>query len=254
MRSLPIFVRIRDRPVILLGDGAAAAAKRRLLERAGAKIVDETAEAAIAIVALEDADAVAAAVARLRARAILVNAVDRPELCDFTIPAILDRDPVVVAIGSDGRSAGLVKALRQRFEAMLPTSLGMLAERLHAARGRLRVRYPDGADRRRAIDEALAPGGPLDPFAAPASGEAWIEASAAPRDPQVEWIALSSTDPDELTLRAARLLGQADRILHDPAVPAAILDRARADAERIVGGAPPAPPAAGLTLIIGFAP
>ena len=89
--ALPIFVKLAGRPVILVGVGEAAEAKRRLLERAGAVILDEQAEAALAIVATEDPEPV---VARLRARGILVNAVDRPDLCDFTLPAIVDRDQI----------------------------------------------------------------------------------------------------------------------------------------------------------------
>ncbi len=105
MHSLPVFLRLEGRPVILLGEGEAAAAKRRLLERAGARIAGEGGQAALAIIAIEDDGAAEAAVARLAARGILVNAVDRPALCDFTIPAIVDRDPVLVAIGTGGAPA-----------------------------------------------------------------------------------------------------------------------------------------------------
>ncbi|WP_302480236.1 precorrin-2 dehydrogenase/sirohydrochlorin ferrochelatase family protein, partial [Sphingomonas bacterium] len=100
MMTLPLFVRTQGRPIILLGDGEAAEAKRRLLERTGAAVVGEDAQAALAIVAIDDEAAAVAAVARLKARGILVNAVDRPALCDFTLPAIVDRSPVIVAIGT----------------------------------------------------------------------------------------------------------------------------------------------------------
>ena len=124
MHSLPVFLRLTGRTVILLGEGEPAEAKRRLLERAGAVLTDdEAAHAAIAVVALEGAEADAAA-ARLKARGLLVNVVDRPELCDFTTPAIIERDPVMIAIGTGGASAGLAKALRQRLEALLPPGLG----------------------------------------------------------------------------------------------------------------------------------
>jgi uroporphyrin-III C-methyltransferase/precorrin-2 dehydrogenase/sirohydrochlorin ferrochelatase len=113
MKSLPVFLALTGRAVILTGKGEAADAKRRLLERAGARIVGEGDEAAIAIVA----DGDDATVARLKARGVLVNATDRPDLCDFTLPAIIDRDPVLIAIGTGGASAGLAKALRQRIAA-----------------------------------------------------------------------------------------------------------------------------------------
>src|SRR5579862_3342047 len=80
MHSLPIFVKLAGKPVILIGAGEAADAKRRLLERAGARVVDDSEDAHIAIVALADDAEAEAAVARLKARGIFVNAVDRPAL------------------------------------------------------------------------------------------------------------------------------------------------------------------------------
>ncbi len=251
MHSLPIFLRLSGRPVILLGDGEAADAKRRLLDRAGAAITtDEHAPAALAIVALEG-DAADAAAARLKARGCLVNVVDRPELCDFTTPAIIDRDPVLIAIGTGGASAGLAKALRQRIEALLPARLGSIATGLSAARTALRARWPDGATRRRAIDAGLAPGGPLDPFVDPAPGalDAWLSGPVSQTAPgRLETVAIASADPDALSLRAARLLGGADALWHDGRVPDAILARARADAERRIAPLPPPVPASGLHL------
>jgi uroporphyrin-III C-methyltransferase/precorrin-2 dehydrogenase/sirohydrochlorin ferrochelatase len=250
VHSLPIFARLTGRPVILVGDGEAADAKRRLLLRAGAIIVEETADARLAIVALDDPDA---AVARLRARAILVNAVDRPDLCDFTLPAIVDRDPVLIAIGTGGASAGLAKALRQRLERLLPASLSHLARSLQTARSRMRALWPDAADRRRAIDAALDEGGALDPLSGGADVTSWLDDPVAPADLGLIRLTFSSTDPDDLTLRQARLLGQADRIYHRPDVPAALLDRARADAARISCGQVPADTGSGLSLDIGMA-
>ncbi|SEM93296.1 uroporphyrin-III C-methyltransferase / precorrin-2 dehydrogenase / sirohydrochlorin ferrochelatase [Sphingomonas gellani] len=236
--ALPIFVKLAGRPVILLGEGEAADAKRRLLERAGASVADEGSDARLAIIALDDAAQAEAAVARLLARGVLVNAVDRPHLCDFTLPAIVDRSPVLVAIGTAGVSAGLAAALRQRLEMLLPPGLGRLAEALHAAREVLRRRLPDSRDRRHAIAAVLAPGAPLDPLTPFAGGEvAHILESAAPSARQ-ERIAVRSADPDDLTLREARWLANADRLYHAPAMPTAILDRARADADRIAGPAP----------------
>lgn len=247
MHSLPLFVRLQDRPVALIGAGPAADAKRRLLERAGAQVVGEDAKVALAIVA--DGDAVA--VARLKARGVLVNVVDRPELCDFTLPAIVDRSPVIVAVGTGGASAGLAKALRQRLETLLPSALGSLASALETARGAMRRRWPDAVERRHALDAGFAEGGPLDPLAEGHDVESWIAATAAPA-PRRETVVLTSSDPDDLTLRAARLLGEADAIWHDPAVPRVILDRARADAERHIG-APPDHAAPGLTLELRLA-
>src|SRR3990167_1811514 len=113
--QLPIFLNLAGRTVVLVGKGEAADAKARLIVRAGGRIVPEWEEgAAIAFVAPDDeADARAAATA-LRARGLLVNVVDRPDLCDFTTPAIVDRAPVTIAIGTGGASAGLAKPLPPR--------------------------------------------------------------------------------------------------------------------------------------------
>ena len=251
MHSLPIFVRLSGQPVILIGEGEAADAKRRLLDRAGAVVVGEDVRAALAIVAVEDDDAAKAAVARLKARGILVNAVDRVALCDFTLPAIVDRDPVLIAIGTGGASAGLAKALRQRLEAMIPQSLGSLADRLFAARPALRAKFPDGTARRQAIDAALGEGRALDPFGDTNDVAAWLVADEAALPAWCETIVLTSHDPDDLTLRQARLLASATAIYHSAQVPGAILDRARADATRVQGPAPDVT-GPGLTLTVSI--
>ncbi|WP_296611952.1 NAD(P)-dependent oxidoreductase [Sphingomonas sp.] len=253
LHSLPVFLRLAGRPVMLIGEGESADAKRRLLERAGATVVGEHDEAALAIIAL---DAPEETVARLKARGVLVNAVDRSDLCDFTLPAIVDRSPVIVAIGTGGASAGLAAALRQRLETILPASLGDLAQALQAARARLRERFPKADERRRALGRALSEGGAVDPLhASAAQVEDWLTTPVFPEraEGHAVRLALSSPDPDDLTLRQARLLAQADRVVHTSDVPTAILDRARADAPRIVSVAPPVDPAEGLTVFVEIA-
>lgn len=233
MNQLPIFVNLRGMPVILLGDSEMADAKRRLIERAGGICVaEDNRDARIAIVAMEDEAEAIAAVDRLKARGLLVNAVDRPALCDFTTPAIIDRDPVLIAIGTGGASAGLAKALRQRFEAMLPAGLGELAKALDAARDAIRVRWPSGPERRRAIDAALAPGARLDPLSDQGGDavEKWIEHGGEGVASGVYTLTIASPDADDLTLRQVRLLGSADLVLHPADMPRSILSRARADA------------------------
>jgi len=201
VHSLPVFLRLTDRPVILLGESDAAHAKRRLLKRAGAIILGESGTAALAIVAIED--------------------------------------------GEDA------KAIRQRLEALLPTRLGKLAEALHAARPTIRARFPDASDRRHAIDAALEPGAMLDPLADTADDAVarWLDRVAAKTLPRLIEIRLRSPDPDQLTLAEARWLAQADTVVHDPGVPPAIVDRARADAMRLPPPLPD-PPRAGLTIFI----
>jgi uroporphyrin-III C-methyltransferase/precorrin-2 dehydrogenase/sirohydrochlorin ferrochelatase len=236
LTSLPLFHRVDGQRVVVVGDGAAAEAKRRFVERGGGVCCGEAEahHARLAFVALDDARKAEAAAQRLRGKGLLVNVADRPDLCDFTLPSVLERGPVLVAVGTGGASAGLAKQLRLRLEALLPQSLGKLAEGLFAARERLRERYPDAATRRRALDAALTRDGPLDALSdgsAERLGE-WLSSPTAPDSLRTVEIVLTSTDPDDLTLRQARLLGEADTILHAPDVPDAILARARADAVR----------------------
>ena len=240
IHSLPLFHRIKGRKVLVLGDGEVAEPKRRLVERAGGiveadmqRAIDEGVQ--LAFVAYGDLRACENAAINLRCAGMLVNVVDMPDLCDFTTPSILDRDPVLVAVGTGGASAGLAKHLRLRLEAILPQSLGRLALALSGARERLRARFPDGTDRRRALDAALAEGGVLDPFDPEAYErvESWLDGAVLPNASQAETIDLSSDDPEDLTLRQARLLGEADTLLLDGAIPDAIVNRSRADASRL---------------------
>jgi uroporphyrin-III C-methyltransferase/precorrin-2 dehydrogenase/sirohydrochlorin ferrochelatase len=242
VKSLPLFHRIAGQPVIVLGEGAAADAKRRLVERAGGQVIrslDVGVErgARLAFVALGDEDQDRAAAMRLHRAGVLVNVADRPALCDFTTPSILDRDPVQIAIGTDGASAGLAKQLRLRLEVLFPEGLGTLAQGLAAAREALRQRWPDAAERRRALDAALGQGGALDPFVEHGTTAVanWLreEGTAKTQTSRIE-LTIGAPTPDGLTLRQLQLLGAADAILHEPAVPPSILDRARADAPRFV--------------------
>ena len=241
MHSLPIFLRLRGQRVLVVGTGDAADAKARLIVAAGGLVVADL-PARLAFVAVDDAAEAEAAAARLRAAGLLVHVVDRPGLCDFTVPAIVDRSPVIVAVGTGGASATLAKALRERLEALLPAGLGRLAEAIRAARAAVATHAATVDARRRLWDAALAPNGPLDPFAEHTDvGAAVIQAvetTGGAAESSVATIVLTSLDPDDLTLRQLRTLNQADIIYHEADVPTAILDRARRDAVRVIGVAP----------------
>ncbi|MBC2668464.1 NAD(P)-dependent oxidoreductase [Novosphingobium piscinae] len=238
MDSLPLYHRISGQPVIVLGHGEAAEAKARLVRRAGGEVIDDLQDgidrgARLAFIAHDDARAAEGDALRARCAGLLVNVVDRPALCDFTTPSLLERGPVLVAVATGGVSAGLAKALRLRLEGLLPSSLADLARGLGDLRDRLKARFPGPGDRRRALDAALAAGGPLDPLD-PASAARlvdWAE-GAEPMATAAAEIRLRSADPDDLTLRDARLLGAADCVAHEPDVAEAVLLRARADAVR----------------------
>ncbi|KEO90964.1 siroheme synthase [Erythrobacter longus] len=268
LASLPLFHNIKGQSVLVLGDGDAAEPKRRLVERAGGIIEDDQQRAIdegvrIAFVAYEDAKACEVAAINLRCAGMIVNVVDRPDLCDFTTPSILDRNPVLIAVGTGGASAGLAKHVRLRLERILPQSLGELAKRLFAARPMIRKAYPDGTSRRRAIDEALREGGALDALEAKSAQAVEEWAQGAARTPQSfggrnEAFVVTSSDPEDLTLRQARLLGEADAVCAARDVAPEILARARADAVRItcekgpecLGNSCPFADQSGLTVVL----
>ncbi len=237
MKTLPLFHKITGTRVVVLGEGGEADAKRRLVERAGGICVGEPEahHAKFAFVGIDDEAEAKAAALRLRRHGLLVNVVDRPALCDFTTPALVDRDPVLIAVGTGGASAGLAKHIRLRLEAMLPARLGGLANALAMARTRLRERFPDGAQRRQALDAALAEGRVLDPLRdhSDNSVEDWLAATDDPAVNERVILAITSDDPEDLTLRQARLLGRADTVISDGAIAKAIVDRVRADAVRL---------------------
>lgn len=265
MRSLPLFHAIEGRMVVVLGNGAMAEPKRRLVERAGGVVatsIDEGAAqgARLCFIALDDDSDLDVALSKARAAGMLINVVDRPDLCEFTTPSILERDPVLIAIGTSGASAGLAKQLRLRLETLLPANLGALASKLAEIRPKLRQRFPKVIERRQAIDSALAMGGMLDPLAEGASDRVddWLSGDVKKAEGGEVELLLSSADPEDLTLRQARLLGCADIILFESNVPQTILDRARADAKRIALPFKVSDPskmvqASGLTLILRMA-
>ena len=254
MNGLPLLHRLESARIVLVGAGAMADAKRRLVERAGGTCVSEAEahQARLGFVALEDEREAEAATLRLKRLGLLVNVADRPDLCDFTLPSVLERGPITIAVATGGASAGLAKQLRLALERMLPASLGDLATRLGEAKQAMRDRWPDGGERRRALDAALASGGVLDPLDAGSADrvEDWLKGREKRDAEGTVEILLTSADPDDLTLRQARLLGTADYVVHPRDIPEVILVRARADAERVVLEDGPLPRDHGLTVVL----
>jgi uroporphyrin-III C-methyltransferase/precorrin-2 dehydrogenase/sirohydrochlorin ferrochelatase len=252
MQHLPIFVNLAGRRVIMVGEGEPAEAKARLVRAAGGEIVGEDApDAALAFVAVEDDAQASAAAARLRARGLLVNVVDKPALSDFLMGAIIDRDPVTLAISTAGASASLARALRTRLEALVPASLGPLARAILAARDTASARHPTPSDRRRLWERALAEHGPLDPFAAladPHAAVAAVVSGSSAAQPELLVIGVRSADPGALTLNQLNALARCDALVVQGDVAPAIIDRARRDAARLGTVPDPLPP--GLTVLL----
>ncbi len=270
MRSFPLFLKLQGRPVLLAGSGAAAAAKLRLLAAAGARVrlyADDPSEELLqacrqlsigcehATLSAADLDAVDLVVGAAgedaadhalsvaaRAAGKLVNIVDRPDLSDFTMPAIVDRGEIVVAISTDGASPVLAQRVRAAIESVLPPALGRLARFARRFRGAIQARIAENGARRRFWNQVFA--GPIgqavlagderraarDLIRAVNKGEPKADAGL------VSLVGAGPGDPELLTLRAARALREADVIVYDKLVDPAVLDYARRDARRIYVG------------------
>jgi len=176
-------------------------------------------------------------------RNIPVNVVDDREASRFIVPAIIDRDPVMVAISTGGASPVLARRLRERLEAMIPKRIGELASWLRTLRAGTRLKLRD-IDERRRFFEAVVDGPAARRFIAGDAQGALRAAqqllattsTAPPAAGEVTLVGAGPGDPELLTLKALRALQDADVILHDRLVPAAILDLARRDAARICVG------------------
>lgn len=272
MPYFPIFLDLRGRRVLLVGGTGAAAAKARLLVRAGAAVTavatvldpDLAALARDGAVAWErrpfepemldgaviaiDGAGEPGLTARVRAAAaernVPVNVVDVPEACDFQVPAILDRPPVVVAISTGGAAPALARVIRQRLEAAIPAGYAGLARAAQSCRELVKKRLAPGRSRQRFWDRVLA--GPLadelmampEEAAAARIGEELARLSADPAgDPgSVTLVGAGPGDPGLLTLHAVRALESADVILHDAPVPEAVLGLARREARLLCVG------------------
>lgn len=268
MKNFPMFLRMDGRRVVLCGGGEEIARKARLVLRTEARLVIMAAEldselrglvnsgradhhaelradsfdnAALVFVATGD-DAQDANLAEIaRKSGAIVNVIDRPDLCDAFTPSIVDRDPLVVAIGTEGAAPVLGRAIKTEIEIMLPPRMGAFV----ALAGRLRG----------AVAERIAPAARRGFWEWAFAGEAWRahlagreraaaellkQAIAGGGVPQARGhIALVGAGPgarDLLTLRAVQRLQQADVIFYDRLVEPEVLELARRDADRVYVG------------------
>jgi uroporphyrin-III C-methyltransferase/precorrin-2 dehydrogenase/sirohydrochlorin ferrochelatase len=269
MRHYPVFLDLRGRRVVVSGAGEIALAKLRLLMKTEARIAVFGAEPIEAIRALaasgrielverplDRGDALCAsllygangdAAEDARAAAIghdsgaLVNVVDNLEASAFITPAIVDRDPVTVAIGTEGAAPVLARKIKAEIEEMLPASLGALTRIGQAFR--VRVEALDSKARRAFWSRFYFQTGPRAMAEGEAAVQAELERGLATADlPQTGFVHLVGTgpgDPELLTLKARRLLHEADVVVHDRLVPAAILELARREARIVEVGKTP---------------
>jgi len=265
MRFFPVFLRVADHRILVSGGGEAAVAKLRLLLKTEARVevfADEidpliqgwAAEGRLSVtgrpvepgdmagarlvyaandVAVEDARVAALA----EAAGVFHNIVDNLDGSAFLTPALVDRDPLVVAIGTEGAAPVLARKVKAHLEEKLPAALGESVKAAEAFRPAAEA-LPKGRARRSfwsaVFADAFAPGdgpeaGTLDRLLAEHLGE-------APKTGRVVFVGAGPGDPDDLTMRARRVLDEADVVIHDRLVPGAILELARREAEIVEAG------------------
>jgi uroporphyrin-III C-methyltransferase/precorrin-2 dehydrogenase/sirohydrochlorin ferrochelatase len=270
---LPIFLNVKGKHALVLGGGTVACRKADLLVRAGcgltvlapelnedmARLVHEhgiehrthelSAEdlegCALAFGAASDEDANRLLHSLATAAGIPVNVADNPELCDFIMPAVLDRTPLLVAIGSGGSAPLLTRMIKARFETTIPAGYGRLAEFAGSYRDRVKTSIPNMTRRRRFWEKMIS--GPIAEHIFSSQEEQAVELmnsllKEAVKDGdktphgEVYLVGTGPGDPDLLTFRALRLMQQADVVLYDRLVSDDILNLVRRDAKRIYVG------------------
>lgn len=271
MRHLPAFLDIAGRPCLVIGGGEVAARKIALLERAGGRVhvtspelvpslsrgvaagrirhlsdrfsPDQLDGSAVVIAATDDRALNARVSWEARRRGIPVNVVDDPALCTFQVPAIVDRDPVLVAISTGGTSPVLARWVRRRIEGLLPAALGNLARLADRWRAAAKDGLPSIDARKRFWENTFD--GPAAQLALEGRDDDADRillndlSRSGPAPGAVYLVGAGPGDPELLTLRAHRLLQSADVIVYDRLISEAVLDLARRDAETIYAGKAP---------------
>jgi uroporphyrin-III C-methyltransferase / precorrin-2 dehydrogenase / sirohydrochlorin ferrochelatase len=274
MNYFPIFLRLEGQPVLVVGGGAIAARKIDLLRKAQAQVTVVAPELTEALTVLathgaikyiaqefrpEHLDGMRLAIAatsrqavnawvahQAEVRNIPVNVVDDRALSRFIMPAIVDRSPVIVAVSSGGDAPVLTRRLREKLEAILPSRLGRLAELAGTLRGKIKRRIADATVRRKFWERFFD--GPAAADVLAGREEQALQSvehslrSIAEASSNNEWrgevalVGAGPGDPGLLTLRALRVLQNADVVLYDRLVSPQILELARRDAELISVG------------------
>lgn len=271
MEYLPLFVDLKDRSCLVVGGGEIAARKAGLLIKANAKVTivapniskstqdfvnqkkatwvkdlfqSEHLSGTTIVIAATDHDSVNRDVYKqAKAKNILVNVADCPELCDFILPSILDRSPIVVAVSSGGKSPILARQLRARLETLIPPSYGNLASLVGRYRDAVKNKLPKVAMRRRfweyvlqghVADHVLAG---RDETAEKILQELLDEARPESlQKGEVYLVGAGPGDPELLTFKALRLMQQADVVFYDRLVSKEVLALVRREAELVYVG------------------
>ncbi len=270
MDYFPVFLDLKKRRCLLVGGGDVATRKGRLLVKAGAilrvvapQISTELRELVqqcqgemhlreyqasdvddcVLAIAATDIDSLNQIISQdAKARYIPVNVVDSPALCTYITPAIIDRSPLVIAISSGGESPVLARLIRAKLETLIPTSYGKLAQFASRWRERIKHRFADTDQRRRFWEKILqGPAAELIFNGQDAQADTLLSDAIHQEDDsltqgEVYLVGGGPGDPELLTLRALRLMQQADVVLYDRLVSDGVMELVRRDAERIYVG------------------
>ena len=267
MNYLPIFIDIAGRPCLVVGGGHVAERKVALLRQAQGRVCVVSPEISQAlrelnatgqidwrtkafepadlkdvslVVAATDDDAVNRAVSEAaKAAGIPVNVVDDPRLCTFIFPAIIDRSPVIAAVSTGGASPVLSRLIRVKLEAAIPPAYGALARLAERFRGQAKAWFPDGRQRRSFWERVLqGPVAELVFAGREREAEELLQRSGQASSSQgmVYLVGAGPGDPDLLTVRALRLIQEADVVVYDRLVSPEIMALVRRDAEKIYAG------------------
>lgn len=270
MKYFPIFLQLENKPCLVVGGGDIAYRKVELLRRANAAVTvvapelcddlaalaksggvthvngvfsEEQASGNSVIIAATDNKEVNALVASSGEKFnIPVNVVDTPDLCDFVVPSIIDRSPIVVAVSSGGASPVLARLIRAKLETTIPAAYGRLALLAKDFRDSVKQTFSTINDRRKFWEKVLQGRIAELVFSGQeqqARSELEKELKNSASDSEVGEVYLvggGPGDPDLLTFRALRLMQQADVIVHDRLVSSEVLDLVRRDATRIYAG------------------
>ena len=270
MDYFPVFLDLKQRRCLLVGGGDVATRKGRLLAKAGAILrvvapqispelrdlvqqcqgeihlreyqASDVDDCVLAIAAT-DIDSLNQTISEdAKAKNIPVNVVDSPALCTYITPAIIDRSPLVIAISSGGESPVLARLIRAKLETLIPNSYGVLAQFASRWRERIKNRFADTDQRRRFWEKILqGPAAELvfngqDAQADKLLSDAIQQDDASLTQGEVYLVGGGPGDPELLTLRALRLMQQADVVLYDRLVSDGVMELVRRDAERIYVG------------------
>lgn len=249
MLALPLSWPLSDRTVVLMGEGAWLERKIALFARTPATLrvftdgqwpeASDLSDAALIVVAFEDRALAERGAALARSSRAPLNVVDYPDLSDFHVPAIIDRGPLSIGVATGGTAPVLARETRAKIEAAVPPSEAYLAEFALAISPAMRERIPNVDERRRAWENLLvSPAAELarQGKVTEAVEQAMATAFAVARTGVVHLVGAGPGDPELLTLKALRLLNEADVIVYDRLVGDGILDLARRDADRFYVG------------------